>query len=104
MIRHFALLLWSLPLLAQSGGEMRVFTDAKGRTIKARLVGVANGQVTIQREDGQQFPIPLATLSAADQEYVKQNATATAGGGKAGANDKGHSAGVECARWPRLLQ
>ncbi len=88
MICRFALLLFvSLPLLGQSGGEMRVFTDAKGRTIKARLVGVADGQVTIQREDGQQFPIPLAMLSAADQEYVKQNANLATGGQKAGASD-----------------
>lgn len=67
-----------------------MFTDTKGRTIKARLVSVANGQVTIQREDGQQFPIPLATLSAADQDFIKQHGSSLAGtgGGKAGPNDK----------------
>lgn len=89
MIRRLflpALVLFSSAALAE---DFRTFTDVKGRSIKAKLVGVANGQVTIQREDGQQFPLPLELLSAADQAYVKQAAAALpAGGGKPGAFDK----------------
>jgi hypothetical protein len=55
--------------------EYRTFTNTKGVSIKAKLVGVANGSVTIEREGGQQFTLPIATLSAADQKFLKTAAT-----------------------------
>lgn len=89
MYPRFFLLVLALLLPRAHAQEFRSFTDVKGRSIKAKLIGVANGQVTIQREDGQQFPLPLNLLSAADQEYVKQAVAAfPAGGGKEGAFDK----------------
>jgi hypothetical protein len=51
--------------------ELRTFTNARGASIKARLVGVKGDQVTIQREDGQNFVLPLSSLSPADQAYIK---------------------------------
>jgi hypothetical protein len=84
-------------LLAQQA-DFREFSNQQGVKIKARLLAAANGQVTIVREDGQQFTLPLASLSAADQEYVKTAApppapTAPAPGSpamalRAGPNDK----------------
>jgi hypothetical protein len=56
--------------------EYRVFTNTKGVTIKAKLLTASGTTVTIQREDGQQFTLPLISLSAADQTFIKQ-ATAT---------------------------
>lgn len=68
--------------------EFRTFTNAKGQSIKAKMVGVANGAVTIQREDGQQFTLPVATLSAADQAFIKASATAAPASAKPAAAAK----------------
>ena len=74
-MKPFSLSLFSLlaatSLLAQSA-ELREFSNLQGVKIKARLLSLANGQVTIVREDGRQFTLPLASLSAADQEYVRK--------------------------------
>jgi hypothetical protein len=55
--------------------EMRTFTNQAGVTLQAKLVAVAGDQVTIMRADGRQFTLPISTLSAADQEFVRQNGT-----------------------------
>lgn len=74
--------------------ENRVFTNTKGQTIKGKLAGNANGQVTVLREDGQRVTFPVTMLSAADQEFVKlatpaSTSTAIMGNkGPAGPNDK----------------
>ncbi|MCC5844457.1 MAG: hypothetical protein JJU05_09415 [Verrucomicrobia bacterium] len=58
----------SSPAAPQS---LRVWTDVNGRTIEARMISATADQVTIQRADGAQFTIPLATLSPADQQWVR---------------------------------
>ncbi len=74
--------------------DFRVFTNTQGKSIKARFVSAASGQVTLLREDGQQVTFPTALLSAADQEYVKNASSAphssAPGTGKSmpGPNDK----------------
>jgi hypothetical protein len=83
--------------------EFRMFTNTKGVSIKAKFISATASAVTIQREDGQQFTLPLATLSAADQEFIKQAATAPAprptgaASFKAGPNDKLAAAEVNAA-------
>ncbi len=52
----------------------RVFTNQQGQTLKAKLLSVNAGQVTIQREDGKEFTLPLMNLSTADQTYIQQQA------------------------------
>ena len=64
-------------LAAAQAEEFRTFTNAKGQSIKAKMVNVANGAVTIQREDGQQFTLPMGTLSAVDQAFIKQAGAST---------------------------
>ncbi len=51
--------------------EYRAFTDTKGRTIRAALIRIQNDDVTLKREDGQEFAIKAAMLSQADIEYLK---------------------------------
>lgn len=73
--------------------ELREFTNQQGAKIRAKLVGNANGQVTIMREDGRQFTLPATSFSAADQEYFRTAvasapAPTTAAPGKPGPNDK----------------
>ncbi|MBK8095421.1 MAG: hypothetical protein IPK32_26495 [Verrucomicrobiaceae bacterium] len=75
---------------------MRTFTNAQGKAIQARLVAVNGTNVTIAMANGQQFTLAIASLSAADQAYLKTatpsaapaTATAPRPAYKAGPNDK----------------
>src|SRR3954467_69846 len=55
-----ALAFFFVTCLSVPGAEMRDFTNQQGMKIKARLVSFVNSQVTIMREDGRQFTLPLA--------------------------------------------
>lgn len=59
---------------AQSG-EFRTFTNTQGKSIQAKLLKVDATHALIQLASGQQFNLPINTLSAADQEYLKKAAT-----------------------------
>ncbi|GEP46027.1 hypothetical protein [Brevifollis gellanilyticus] len=74
-----------LSALTVSAAEPRVFTNTAGKQVKATLESVANGQATIILENGQKFSLAVTSLSAADQEYIKQQASAPKLTGK---NDK----------------
>lgn len=75
-----ARLLLALSLLCVHAGaqspELRTFTNAQGKAIQARLVGISGPNVTIQMANGQQYTFAIATLSSADQEYLKTAAAA----------------------------
>lgn len=70
-------------LLAASPGqaEIRTWTNTAGTTIEAEYVSATADMVTIKRSsDGVNFPIAIATLSAADQAWLEQQAKAEAAG------------------------
>lgn len=58
--------------LAAQSSEFRTFTNSAGKTIQAKVIAVSGANVTIQMASGQQFTLPVASLSAADQEYLKK--------------------------------
>jgi hypothetical protein len=66
MIMAFALVVPSSP------AESFTLTDKQGRSLKADVLSVNAGQVKIKRDDGQTFDLPLAALSDADQEKLKE--------------------------------
>ena len=70
--------------------EFRAFKNAQGVEIRARLVGVENGQATIIREDGTPFTVAVTAFSAEDQKFIADAAAAMASGfiTKASANDQ----------------
>lgn len=70
-----ALLLTVAAASAQSQ-EFRTFTNTAGKSVRARLVSSSGQQVVIALENGQQFPLALSSLSAADQEYIQKAAAA----------------------------
>lgn len=80
--RYFCVFLLSGLLIAcgfvsrAEGEEYRVLKNASGKEIRAKILSVASGKVGIQLENGQQFEIPLATLSPADQEFLSNWAPA----------------------------
>ncbi len=78
----------SLASAAAETSEFRTFTNTQGKAVQAKLVGVSGANVTLETANGQKFTFALASLSAADQQYVK------AMGGKSGPNDKLEPASV----------
>ena len=58
---------------------LRLWTDASGKhQVMARFVGVVDGQVRLQKADGQFVRIVPDRLSAADRQFVEQQATLAA--------------------------
>ena len=54
--------------------ELRLWTDATGRTVNAKLLRVNTGPpstIEIMREDGKKFVLSIANLSAADQDFLR---------------------------------
>lgn len=67
-----------LELPAQNAAKPapRTWKDATGQfSIEATFVRVSDGQVVLQRADKKQISVPLAKLSEADRQYVKQLTT-----------------------------
>ncbi len=60
-------LLLSGAILAE---DFRTLTNSSGKSIRAKIVSVAEGKVSILLESGQPFEIPLASLSAEDQSAL----------------------------------
>jgi len=51
----------------------RTWSDSDGKSrFEARIIGIINGNVVLKKRDGTVMRIPLETLSADDQEWVKQ--------------------------------
>lgn len=87
-----AVLCLSLQLAAHA--EFRTWTDASGKfQIKAELMGVQAGQVTLKRVDGTTIRLPVANLSKADQALV--------GGGADAAGGRTGAATALAGEWPQ---
>jgi hypothetical protein len=95
-MRHAICVFFALGLTfgsaAGQSSEQRTFTSAQGKTVQAKLVAVQGVNVTIETANGQKFTLPVASLSAADQEYLKTAPTPVPGAPKytfkPGPNDK----------------
>ncbi|OYW74728.1 MAG: hypothetical protein B7Z37_16460 [Verrucomicrobia bacterium 12-59-8] len=77
--------------------ELRTFTNALGKAVQAKLVGVSGPNVTLETAGGQRYTFPLSSLSAADQQYIKSAAVPAAAPTatfKPGPNDKLEPASV----------
>lgn len=91
--RVFLVLGLTLSAAFAQTAELRTFTNAQGKAIQARLIGVAGANVTIETAAGQRFILPIASLSASDQQYVKSAPSGAAAATarytfKPGPNDK----------------
>lgn len=70
--------------------EWRDFKYTDGVVIRARIVSVKDASVTIERNDCRQFTVPVESLSALDQEFVRGwqfSQSPGRGDAKAGAED-----------------
>jgi len=72
-LRHavLCLLMGFVLLPAPRAGEFRTFTNSAGRSIRAKVLSVSGEKASIALESGQTFEIPVATLSPADQEFLR---------------------------------
>ncbi|MCB1276544.1 PQQ-binding-like beta-propeller repeat protein, partial [Prosthecobacter sp.] len=78
-------ILFSLCLTLAVQAEIRTWKDASGvHEIRAELVGVQAGNVTLKREDGKLITLPVTSLSKADQALLEG---ASGGGSAAGPGD-----------------
>lgn len=57
--------------VAKKTDPYRVFTNKAGKTIKAKPLSVSGARVTIAREDGRSFTLPISSLSKVDQEFLR---------------------------------
>ena len=73
LIRSFA---FAFLASAAAFAEVQTLTDQQGRTIKADVISVQDGKVSVKRDDGRTFDIPLSNLSEADQKRLKAWAAA----------------------------
>jgi hypothetical protein len=56
-----------------AAAQVREWTDDTGKfKVRATLVQVADGKVTLRKEDGKEIVVSLARLSAADRDFLKQ--------------------------------
>lgn len=55
----------------ESGQEYRVFKGSTGKEIKAALIDKTDTSATLLMENKRRAVVPLASLSAEDQEYIK---------------------------------
>ncbi len=60
------------------GEEYRTFTNSAGKSIEAKVQSINGGEVTILLKNGNPFTIPISSLSAADQEFLKNWTSAPA--------------------------
>jgi hypothetical protein len=62
--------------VAPAEETIRIWTDASGtHKIEAKYTGFQDGKVQLEKADGSKMQVPLGSLSAPDQEYVKQKVT-----------------------------
>ena len=90
---------------AQSAAAQRTWTDVQGRTMVASLTAVENDQAVFLMASGQTVKFPIAKLSAADQDFIK-NASPTAPTGGAAAAPPANAARVpiEKRTWPDVVE
>ena len=74
----FLALLLTLAQTSGQSSELRTFTNASGKAIQARLVGVDGVNATIEMATGQRFTLAVTQFSAADQAYIKRAAATSA--------------------------
>ncbi len=71
----------SAPAANSASTAVREWSDATGKFhVKAELIGVKDGKVQLKKSDGEILSVPLAKLSAQDQDAVKKLTPAAAAG------------------------
>lgn len=70
-VKFFLPFLLGLAISANAAEASRDWTDVKGRKITGKLVGKDDKSAEILLKTGKRAKVPLASLSEADQKYIK---------------------------------
>lgn len=73
--RAFLVFMLSLAAVPVLWSETRSWTNAQGKQIQADFGGIKDGNVTLILAGGQSATVPLTSLSAEDQAWVRENAS-----------------------------
>jgi hypothetical protein len=76
--------------------EARPWTNTQGKVIEAEMVGSDENQVSLKLANGKVVPVPLASLSPVDQEYVRVQPKGPIPATKAGPG--------EGRKWPDVVE
>lgn len=63
---------------APAAADLRAWTDVQGRAMQAKMTGMEGDQVLFLLASGQSVKVPLARLSAADQDFIRKSNPAVA--------------------------
>ena len=69
------LLLTFLVVAVSTHAEVRTYTSSDGTAIKAEILKVEADTVTLRREDGKTFTVPVTRFSQADQATIRKDFT-----------------------------
>ncbi|MCC5789185.1 MAG: hypothetical protein JJT75_06095 [Opitutales bacterium] len=65
------LFLWQVQVSADQKDAFYTFTNQEGQQIRAEIMQVNNDQVTIRREDGARFQVPVSLFVEKDQTHIQ---------------------------------
>lgn len=71
-MKSLCIIVFLYTCLALHAEEYRTFVDVQGREIRAIPVGLDGTDVTIRRDDGEQFTFSISRLSEADQAFLQE--------------------------------
>ena len=91
-----ALLLAAVLIPATAMAQSRSWRNAEGRILEAELLAAGETEVALRLKDGKTVSVPLASLSAADQAFVRSRMKADALAAQ--------RTPVEKRVWPNLVQ
>ena len=85
----------------------RTFTNTAGRKIEAEIVEV-NGDNVVLKMNGKNYPVPISSLSAPDQEYIKKwtenKSSSPAPSDKPVGATLGNFDGLRLGNWPGVIE
>ena len=59
-------------LVGLASAESRVWTNDSGQSIQAEIQSATKTEVILQMANGKNYPVPIASLSEADQKYITE--------------------------------
>ena len=91
--------------VSQSSSLARTFTNASGASIEAEVVEIVGDKVVLSMK-GKNYPVPIASLSKEDQDFLKAWSAKkeTPEPGKAMAGTLGDFDGVQLGNWPSFIE
>ncbi|CAN5879306.1 hypothetical protein BH11VER1_BH11VER1_20690 [soil metagenome] len=89
---------------APAATELRAWTDVQGRAMQAKMTGMEGDQVLFLLASGQSVKVPLARLSAADQDFINKSGPGAAAPAAITVPASSTSIPIEKRVWPQVVE